>query len=464
LVVDDIPANLDVARGMLKPYAVHVDCAGSGRQAVNLVREEKVRYDAIFMDHMMPDMDGVEAVRVIREEIGTEYAINVPVIALTANAVAGNEQMFLRNGFQAFLSKPVDIKRLDDVMKRWIRDTTPAGDSGDASEVSGNTPERSGNASKISGDTSEMSGAVSEMSGDASEVSGTAPEVSGTASEVSGTAPEVSGAVSGVSGNASEVSGAAPESSGDASESCGGALEVSPERSGEYDAERGLRAAASDGEKAASDGEKAASEGEKAASGAAFASARRIAGLRQAGMDLSRCLARFGGDGDAALQALRSYFTGTPALLDRIRVPSAQTLREYTITVHGIKGSSFGICADPAGKAAEELEHAAQAGDLAFIGARSDAFLKTVETLLAALGAMLHAVDAEKRNPRKEEPDAAVLRRLRDACAAYDMDGADTALAELERFSYERRAEEVVWLRERIGEADFARIAEHLAQ
>jgi signal transduction histidine kinase/CheY-like chemotaxis protein len=120
LVVDDVPTNLDVARGMLKPYGMKIDCVTSGEAAVELIRDG-VKYDAVFMDHMMPVMDGIEAVRIIREEIGTEYAKNIPIIALTANAIRGNDKIFLQNGFQAFLSKPIDVAQLDFVIRKWIR-------------------------------------------------------------------------------------------------------------------------------------------------------------------------------------------------------------------------------------------------------------------------------------------------------------------------------------------------------
>jgi PAS domain S-box-containing protein len=120
LVVDDVQSNLDVAKGLLKPYGMTVDCVGSGEEAVELVRRGKVGYDAIFMDHMMPGMDGIEAMRLIRDEIGTGYARTVPVIVLTANTVVGNEEMFLKHGFQDFLSKPIDLIRLDEVVKRWV--------------------------------------------------------------------------------------------------------------------------------------------------------------------------------------------------------------------------------------------------------------------------------------------------------------------------------------------------------
>ena len=121
LVVDDIATNLDVAKGLLKPYLMQVHCVTGGQQAIDAIREEKVKYNAVFMDHMMPGMNGIEATRLIRQ-IETEYAQNVPIIAMTANAIVGSEQMFLNNGFQAFLSKPIDISRLDEIVRHWIRD------------------------------------------------------------------------------------------------------------------------------------------------------------------------------------------------------------------------------------------------------------------------------------------------------------------------------------------------------
>ncbi|MCL2774637.1 MAG: ATP-binding protein [Oscillospiraceae bacterium] len=122
LIVDDVQTNLDIAKGMLKPYGMKVDCATGGRQATDMIRAENPRYNAVFMDHMMPGMDGIEAVRIIREEIGTDYTKNIPIIALTANAIVGNEKMFLEKGFQAFISKPIDMMLLDSVLRQWVRD------------------------------------------------------------------------------------------------------------------------------------------------------------------------------------------------------------------------------------------------------------------------------------------------------------------------------------------------------
>jgi len=121
LIVDDVITNLDVAKGLMKPYHMQIDCVTGGFEAIEAMHDERVRYNAIFMDHMMPGMDGIEATHKIRE-IGTDYAKNIPIIALTANAIVGNEEMFLNNGFQAFISKPIEIKRLDSVIRKWVRD------------------------------------------------------------------------------------------------------------------------------------------------------------------------------------------------------------------------------------------------------------------------------------------------------------------------------------------------------
>jgi signal transduction histidine kinase/CheY-like chemotaxis protein len=122
LVADDLETNLDVMLGLLMPYGLKVDTALSGREAVEIIRKGNPRYDLVFMDHMMPGMDGVEASRIIRNEINTDYARTVPIIVLTANAIAGNREMFLANGFDDFISKPIDIKQLDLILNHWVRD------------------------------------------------------------------------------------------------------------------------------------------------------------------------------------------------------------------------------------------------------------------------------------------------------------------------------------------------------
>jgi len=123
LVVDDSPTNLDVARGLLGKYKIKVDCVSNGHDAIDRIKRGEPVYNAIFMDHMMPGMDGIEATRWIRAA-DSDYAKEIPIIALTANAIAGNERLFLDEGFQAFVSKPINVQKLDAVIRHWIMKDT----------------------------------------------------------------------------------------------------------------------------------------------------------------------------------------------------------------------------------------------------------------------------------------------------------------------------------------------------
>ena len=116
LVVDDLNMNIYVIKGMLSPYGLQIDTAISGPEAIEKVKSNA--YDLVFMDHMMPKMDGVEATHEIRK-LGPEYE-KLPIIALTANAVSGMKEMFLANGFNDFISKPIIIQELDEILRKWM--------------------------------------------------------------------------------------------------------------------------------------------------------------------------------------------------------------------------------------------------------------------------------------------------------------------------------------------------------
>jgi len=120
LIVDDVESNIYVAKGMIIPYGIKIDTSYSGLEAVEKIKNGNV-YDIIFMDHMMPKMDGIEAVKIIRE---TGY--KHPIIALTANALLGRAKMFLQNGFDSFLSKPIDSRELDYLLNDFIRNRKPS--------------------------------------------------------------------------------------------------------------------------------------------------------------------------------------------------------------------------------------------------------------------------------------------------------------------------------------------------
>ena len=119
LVVDDVEANIFVAKGLLKPYGLAVDSADSGYEVLEKIRAG-ASYDIIFMDHMMPGMDGIETTKLLRAEGYTRS-----IIALTANAVAGMKEMFDENGFDGFLPKPIDLRQLNHILNSLIRDTYP---------------------------------------------------------------------------------------------------------------------------------------------------------------------------------------------------------------------------------------------------------------------------------------------------------------------------------------------------
>jgi len=119
LVVDDVETNLYVAKGLLSPYELSIETANSGFEAIDKVKSGVV-YDIIFMDHMMPKMDGIETTKILRE-----MGYNGNIIALTANAIVGQAEMFMNNGFDGFISKPIDIRQMNNTLNKMIRDKRP---------------------------------------------------------------------------------------------------------------------------------------------------------------------------------------------------------------------------------------------------------------------------------------------------------------------------------------------------
>ncbi len=119
MIVDDNRVNLMVASELMKRFGFEATLVDSGSEAVNRIEENLVAYDVIFMDHMMPFMDGVEATQKIRA-IGTEYARELPIVALTANAIKGVEKQFKAAGMNDYLSKPIHMKQLSDILQKWI--------------------------------------------------------------------------------------------------------------------------------------------------------------------------------------------------------------------------------------------------------------------------------------------------------------------------------------------------------
>jgi PAS domain S-box-containing protein len=330
LVVDDVATNLDVAKGLMLPYGLTIDCVLSGPEAIEKIRGAEPKYDAVFMDHMMPGMDGIEATRIIRNEIGSEYAKTVPVIALTANALAGNEELFLGAGFNAFIAKPIDIMRLDVILNQWVRNK-----------------------------------------------------------QSEETLWKAAGAETGAAGGLPE-------------------------------------------------------------------------NAELEGMDFAAGRKRYG-TGEIYLRILQSYLIHTPELLKRLRSLTRETLPDYAITVHGLKGASYGVCAGAIGKDAEELEFAAKAGDYETVRSKNAAFITKVETALKHLGELLQtAAEGGGEKQRAAAPDRVLLEKLLDAARRFKSAIMEEAMAELEKWDYESDGDLILWLREQTDNLEYDAVRERL--
>ena len=117
LIVDDNQMNLKVASGLLRPYRMEITTADSGPAAIRLLEQQE--FDIVFMDHMMPGMDGVETLSHIRA-MDSEKCKSVPVIALTANAVSGAYEMFIKEGFCDMVAKPIEMSLFEKTLQRWL--------------------------------------------------------------------------------------------------------------------------------------------------------------------------------------------------------------------------------------------------------------------------------------------------------------------------------------------------------
>ena len=325
LVVDDIQTNLTVAQGLMAIFKVQIDTCASGPEAIEMVRQKA--YDIVFMDHMMPGMDGIETTAAIRE-LGGDYR-SIPIIALTANAISGMKEIFLEKGFNDYLSKPIELAKLNEIMDTWI----PA-------------------------------------------------------------------------------------------------------------------------QKKIQQGAEAAAARETKAAGIA-------AGVSVEGIDLAKGQERYR---ETYRDVLRSYAVHTPALLEKLEGlarSGAESLDEYIIAIHGLKGSSYGICADEAGRQAEDLEQAARNGDRGFIEANNGRCIESVRAILRGLEELL-ATDAGEARPRAAAPDPALLAELLEASRQYRAKPMEAIVNQLAGYEYESGGELVAWLREQLDNLEYDAIRERL--
>lgn len=123
LIVDDNLVNIQVAKGLMQPYNMRISSAASGAEAVRAVQNKA--FDLVLMDHMMPGMSGIEALKRIRE-LPEDKCKQMPIVALTANATSDARRLFLKEGFDDFLSKPIETQKLDGVLRKFLKEINDA--------------------------------------------------------------------------------------------------------------------------------------------------------------------------------------------------------------------------------------------------------------------------------------------------------------------------------------------------
>jgi signal transduction histidine kinase/CheY-like chemotaxis protein len=344
LIVDDIQPNLVVADGLLAPFKSRVDLCSSGAKSLELVKEHY--YDIIFMDHMMPEMDGIETVRHIRQwekeekSAGKAEAGRLRIIALTANAVAGMKEMFLNEGFDDFLSKPIETLKLKEILRNWL----PLDKQIEKKE---------------------------EIAiNDTQEVKVEQPNV--------------------------------------------------------------------------------------------------FKDVVIDGIDLKKGQEMF--PDNKYLDVLRAWCTHTPALLENLRSLTGgqltdEAIGEYTIAVHGLKGSSYGICAQSVGKKAEDLEAASRRKDIEFVKANNGILLEEAGVLHQNLEKLLaSAAKQTGAKPAAKSPDAQLLKQFLDACKQFKSSLMEDILDKIDTFQYESGGDLVDWLREQMDNLEYDAMEKRLTE
>jgi CheY-like chemotaxis protein/HPt (histidine-containing phosphotransfer) domain-containing protein len=335
--VDDILTNLKVVAGLMSPYRMQVDCCDSGAKAMRLIQEN--RYDLALIDHMMPEMDGLDTAAAIRAT-GSEYCRKLPLIAFTANAMPGMREMFLEKNFNDYLTKPIEIRKLHEIINTWI-----------------------------------------------------------------------------------------------------------PREKRQHVMHR-ERGAKQDGPP----------------DGGRYAEGAGAQNSRVEGIDFAAGARQFGGE-NVYLEILHSYLVHTASLLEKLRKASKENLKEYAVTVHGIKGASYGIYAAATGKEAEALELAAKAGDFEAVEAKNSAFIENVERLLSNLGTLFADQEKNKTNkPVKPCPDDVLLEKMLSASKRFKASDMEAIMAELENYEYQRDADLIPWLREQLDNLEYEAVQKRLEE
>lgn len=332
LVVDDMQTNLDVAAGMLAPYELNVDFALSGKEALEILAKNGEKYGILFIDHLMPEMDGIMTLKKIRE-MNFFHAKTVPIVALTASALIGFEEMFMKSGFNGYLSKPIDAVKLDEIIRKFIYDNL------------------------------------------------------------------------------------------------------------------------SESEKEIARRKKPPKPQEKTAN---------IANLPLVhGLDLQKGVEKFNGNYEVYYKIIATFVRDVCEKLKLLENVTPDSLADYALTVHGIKGSCYGIGANFAGDKAAELEKLAKSKEIEKVRSLNPEFLTITNTLFGELRNLLDAINSSgAKKPKKPSPDVDLLKKTLAAVRDYYLEDLQNCVNELDKFDYENYGGLVNEIKRKSDSFDYDGIAE----
>lgn len=413
LVVDDNTTNLQVAQGLMAPYKMKIDVATSGFRAIEMVKS--INYHAIFMDHMMPEMDGIEATRYIRNLAG-EYYKTVPIIALTANAMSDAREMFEQAGMDDFVAKPIEMTELNRVLKRYVQTQAP---EGYIKEITEKLAKKTADARTLSEESKPLGNRGNGMpvtfmpqgfpiSADGDVMQQLLLQNNALLSQNMLLLQTLTGTLA-VQNSREEMPLAAAE----------------PE------------------------------EPDTPAGDAPDASENTWEELHSpiSGIDMHETLETYGGSVSIYHNILKTYYYDI-----RQREPLLQgylddrDAESFTISVHAIKSASFGAGAKELGMMAEKLEAAGKLSDWDTILRLYPDFLRQMDFIIENVG---RYVDRYLVSEKDDEGEAATefdpedIRRLKNACEGMDYMGAEEILREMNERKYPDELE--LWLIRMIG-------------
>jgi PAS domain S-box-containing protein len=513
LIVDDVETNLFVAKSLLKLYKLKIETALTGAEAIHKI-EKGNDYDVIFMDHMMPGMDGIETTKRIREMGYTN-----PIVVLTANVITGQSDMFLNNGFDNFLSKPIDIRQMDTILNKYIRDKylkpedlVETEESDDKTSLlsilippfitdAENTiaiitpiieDDLFDEEESIKSFTIIVHGIKSSLHNiGEGELSEQALQLETAARNqnlgyLKQNAPDFLGSLTvvldkfkklneGISDDTEDIDSLIADL-GDIIAFCEdmdrkSTMDIikSIQNKSSATAEllininnKVLHSEFDEAIEMAQDYLEHLQTANKYKNEVSDIYANLFKKNIIEGLDINSGLQKFNNDEKVYIRILRSYSICIREMLDFDAEINEENVSTYKIVVHGVKGASLDIYSMQIGELARQLEMAAAAADVFYITDQHPVLVEMIHKFLNQLAKLLNAVDTAFPKPLKDRPDAELFKKLVIAAKKYDINTVDGVMSELENFRYENDNDVVDWLRDQVDQMNFSEIVEKL--